>query len=220
MDTIIVATTLRRSSVSHNFSFQNKVTIEAVSPVKWNLSVAKRFVSDDELDQFSQANYWLVVSKDVEHARLDKSDDALYEKAGQAMYALQIIHLSGGSNTFLKFLKMPDGYDNVGSLHPTKLGNTWIGRMTLLEHQDLQLDFDKVFEGVVRAFDEHLVRLQNPILLLEHGLQQNHVYLSMLMYVGYGTGHAFHGRRYKCLNRSSPRISGQGYFGLPQYSHS
>jgi hypothetical protein len=183
MDRILVATPLRRGSVSKSFSFQNEVTIEAINPIKWELSVAKRFMSDDDRDQFSRTSYWLVVSKNVEDARLPTSDDALYEKARQAMYALQIIHPSGGLNTFLKFLKMPDGFDNLGSLHPTKLGSTWIGRMTLLEDQDLQLDYDKVFRGIARAFDERLVRLQNPILLLEHGLQQNHVYLSTLMWV-------------------------------------
>jgi len=36
---------------------------------------------------------------------------------------------------------------------------------------------------VQRAFEENAVRLVNPVLLLEHGLQINHPYLSMLMWV-------------------------------------
>lgn len=58
-----------------------------------------------------------------------------------------------------------------------------MGRMAAVAEHELQVDFDVVFQGVNRAFDEKVVRLQNPVFLLEHGLQTNRVYLSTLMWV-------------------------------------
>jgi hypothetical protein len=64
--------------------------------------------------------------------------------------------------------------------------STPMGRMAVLDEQAIkgtEDDFAKVYQGINRAFDEEIVRLQNPILLLEHGLQTGHVYLSTLMWV-------------------------------------
>jgi hypothetical protein len=149
----------------------------------WELSVAKKLMSDDEREHLSESRYWLSASKEVENWYLDQSDDSPYEKARRAMNALQIICPSGRRNVYLKFRETPEGFDNIGSLHPAKMSSTVMGRMAVLEEQGLQDDFDKVYQGVNRAFDERIVRLQNPILLLEHGLQTGHVYLSTLMWV-------------------------------------
>lgn len=140
-------------------------------------------MSDKERNDLSESRYWLSVSKQVEKWYLNQSDDELYEKARRAMNALQIICPSGGRNVYLKFRELPDGFDNTGSLHPAKMTSTMMGRMAVLEDQGLQEDFERVFQGVNRAFDEMIVRLQNPILLLEHGLQTGHLYLSTLMWV-------------------------------------
>src|SRR5208283_4587771 len=112
----------------------------------------------------------------------DESDD-LYEKAHRGMYALQIICPSGGRNEYLKFRETPEGLDNIGSRHPAKMNSTLLGRMAVLDEEVLEDDFAKVYQGINRAFDEAIMRLQNPILLLEHGLQTGHVYLSTLMWV-------------------------------------
>jgi hypothetical protein len=40
-----------------------------------------------------------------------------------------------------------------------------------------------VYEGIRRANADHFVRLQNPVLLLEHGQQIGNVYLASLMFV-------------------------------------
>jgi hypothetical protein len=47
----------------------------------------------------------------------------------------------------------------------------------------LERDFDKVFAGVQRAFAEKVIRLQNPIILMEHAQQIGTVELGMLMCV-------------------------------------
>ena len=183
MDEIFVATPLRNGSVTKEFYFSNGVTIQPIEPILWDRSVARKFMSDDERNQLSRTAYWVAVSKQVGDYRIDRADEDLYENARRAMYALQIIHPVGGRNVYLKFLKLSEGFDNLGSQHPNRMWNTLIGRLAVLEQQGLQEDFEKIFPGVGRAFDEKIVRLQNPILLLEHGLQVNHVYLSTLIWV-------------------------------------
>ena len=54
--------------------------------------------------------------------------------------------------------------------------NTPMGNMTSLEQQGFSQDFGKVYEGVDRVFSDQIVRLQNPIILMEHGLRITDVY--------------------------------------------
>jgi hypothetical protein len=183
MDEILVATPLRNGSVTEPFSFSNGVSIQPIRPILWERSVARKFMSDDERDRLSRSDYWIAVSKHVDDYRVDRNDEDLYENARRAMYALQIIHPVGGRNIYLKFVKLSQGFDNLGSHHPNSMSNTLIGRLAVPQQQGFQEDFEKILQGVNRAFDEKVVRLQNPILLLEHGLQVNHVYLSTLMWV-------------------------------------
>jgi hypothetical protein len=96
--------------------------------------------------------------------------------------ALQILCPTGAKHIFLKFQETSEGWDNIGSYHPKELCSTLLGRITYLEHQGLN-NFDAVYAGIRRASAEKLVRLQNPILLLEHGMQIGNVNLSSLLLV-------------------------------------
>ena len=183
MDRILVATPLPHNSVRRSFAFLDNVTIQKLEPILWDLSVVKTLISEKERKELSESRYWMSVSKEVESWPLEHSDNDLYEKVRRAMYALQIIRPSAGRNVYLKFRETPEGFDNIGSQHPSRMNSTLMGRLAVLEEDRLQADFDRVYQGVTRAFDEKIVRLQNPILLLEHGLQIGHVYLSTLMWV-------------------------------------
>lgn len=74
-------------------------------------------------------------------------------------------------------------YDNIGSWHPSRLHSTLMGRIASLEDQGFEADFETVFTGVRRSFQEKILRLENPILLLEHGQQIGNVPLSALFWV-------------------------------------
>jgi len=84
---------------------------------------------------------------------------------------------------YLKFRETPEGFDNIGSHYPLQMKTTRMGRMAVLDEQTLENEFDKVYQGVNRAFDEMVVRLANPIVLLELGFQTAHPYLSTLVWV-------------------------------------
>jgi hypothetical protein len=96
--------------------------------------------------------------------------------------AVQIICPTGAKHTFLKFRRTSEGWDNVGSRHPKELCSTLLGRITHLQDQGLAHHFDAVYAGIRRAFAEKLVRVQNPIQLLEHGMQIGNVNLGTLMF--------------------------------------
>jgi UDP-2,3-diacylglucosamine pyrophosphatase LpxH len=182
MPEVLVATPLNYSAVTQPYSFSDSISIRELSPILWDISIVKGFISERERDEIATAKYWLCASNEYEYVYGDV-DDELYTKARNAAWALQIICPSGGKHIFLKFQKTEKGYDNTGSQRPKELCSTLLGRLTFLEHQGLQKDFDAVYVGVQRAFTEKVVRLQNPILLLEHGMQICNVNLGALMFV-------------------------------------
>jgi hypothetical protein len=179
---VLVATPLKSSAVTRPYTFGDGISIRELSPILWDISIAKAFISPHERDELANTHYWLCASKEAEHAYGDVGDD-LYPKAMYAMSALQIICPSGAKNVFLKFAHTKEGYDNVGSRQPKELCSTLIGRITSLEDRGLIQDFEAVYSLVKRAFTERIVRFQNPILLLEHGMQIGNVNLGALMFV-------------------------------------
>lgn len=182
MPELLVATPLKYSDVSHGYAFVDGVSIRELSPILWDISIAKTFLSRHERDELLSVKYWLCVSKEVDYVSPGAGED-LYEQAQQAMSAFQIICPTGAKNIFLKFQHTTDGYDNLGSHRPKELNNTLLGRVVSPEQQGLETKFNAVYSGVRRAFTERIVRLQNPILLLGHGAQIGNVSLGALMFV-------------------------------------
>ncbi len=86
-------------------------------------------------------------------------------------------------HVFLKFQKTDTGYDNIGALHLKELCRTRLGNLISAEKLGLAKDFDAVYAGISRAFTENVVRFQNPVILLEQGMQTGHVSLGTLMFV-------------------------------------
>jgi hypothetical protein len=182
MPEVLVGTPLEDSAVTKPYVFSDGISIRELSPILWDISFVKDCVSKEERECMAEARYWLCASKEVEHLYTHAGDDLL-AKARDAALALQIICPSGAKHVFLKFHKTDRGYNNIGSEHPKELCNTLLGHITNLEQQGLQQQFDAVYAGIRRASTEQIVRLQNPVLLLEHGMQIGNVNLGALMFV-------------------------------------
>jgi hypothetical protein len=182
MPEMLLATPLNASHASRPYTFSDGISIRELSPILWDISIAKTFISEHEREELAKTRYWLSASKEVEYLPGDVGND-LYENAQQAMSALQILCPTGAKNIFLMFHNTEQGYDNIGSLRPKELCSTLLGRAIRLEQQGLEQDFDAIYRGVRRAFTEKIVRLQNPILLLGHGAQICNVTLGALMFV-------------------------------------
>lgn len=182
MPEILVGTPLKYSAVSRPYEFADGISIRQISPILWDASIVKGFISERERDDLANTQYWPCAAKEYEHVYGDVGGE-LYDAAHHAAMALQIICPTGAKHLFLKFQQTSEGWDNVGSYHPKELCSTLLGRITHLEDHGLVHDFDAVYAGIRRAFAEKLVRLQNPILLLEHGMQIGNVNLGSLMFV-------------------------------------
>lgn len=181
MHKVLVVTPLKFSAVSKSYEFTNGISIRELSPIRWDVAIVKGFVSQREREDLANTRYWLCAAKEYEHGFADVGDE-LWDAAHHAAMALQIICPTGAKHVFLKLQQTPEGWDNIGSKHPKALCSTFLGRITHLEHQDLA-HFDAVYTGIQRAFAEKLVRIQNPILLLEHGMQIGNANLGTLMFV-------------------------------------
>jgi hypothetical protein len=181
MPEVLVATPLKYSTVLSPYEFADRISIRELSPIRWDASIVKGFISERERGDLANTRYWLCAAKEYAHVYGDVGDE-LYYAAHHAAMALQIICPTGAKHIFLKFQQSSEGWDNIGSYHPKELCSTLLGRITYLEDQGLAY-FDAVYAGIRRAFAEKLVRLQNPVLLLEHGMQIGNVNLGSLMFV-------------------------------------
>ena len=130
----------------------------------------------------SEDRYWVCANAEAQSEN-DKAARELFHKARHAAYALQLICPCGAKNLYLQFRRTSQGYDNVGSSHPHETCVALLGRMIHAEQLGLADDFDPVYAGIRRAFVEGHVRIQNPILLLEHAQQTGNVPLAATMCV-------------------------------------
>jgi hypothetical protein len=181
MPEVIVATPLKYSAVTRPYTFADGISIRELSPILWDVSIVRGFVSDRERDDLANTRYWLCASAEYENT-YGSAGDELYGSSRHAALALQIICPTGAKHVFLKLQQTKDGWDNVGSSHPKLLCSSFLGRIAELEEQGLE-QFDSIYDGIKRAFQEKIVRLQNPVLLLEHGLQIGNHGLTTLMCV-------------------------------------
>ena len=182
MPEVMVATPLNYAAVGQPYVFADGIAIRELSPILWDISIVKGYVSEKDREDMAKTRYWLCASEEYDFVYGDVGNE-LYAKARNAAWALQVICPSGAMHVFLKLQKTDKGYDNIGSSHPKALLSTLLGRITSLEHQGLQQHFDAVYSGIQRAFTEKLVRLQNPILLIEHGMQIGNANLGCLLFV-------------------------------------
>lgn len=184
MPEVLVATPLKYSSVTRAYEFADGICIRELSPILWDISIVKGLISERERQELANAKYWLCAKQDYDYVHGDVGNE-LYGKALNAALALQVVCPSGAKHVLLKFQKTHNGYDNIGSKHPNpkQLCSTLLGRITALEQQGLERHFDDVYAGIQRAFTEKAVRLQNPVLLLEHGMQIGNTNLGALMFV-------------------------------------
>ena len=179
MHEVFVATPLKFSAVSRAWQFANGISIRTLPQIRWDVPTVKAFISEHDRADLANTRYWLCAEKGREYGDVGHElDDAAY----YAAMALQIICPTGAKHVFLKFQQTSQGWDYIQSRHPKELCSTLLGRIAHLEPQRLE-HFDAIYEGIRRAFTEKLVRLQNPILLLEHGMETGHPYLGLLIFV-------------------------------------
>jgi hypothetical protein len=181
MDTVLVATPLRSAMQAQ--SLPSDLAIREIRPILWDFAAKPAPFSEEERNLLSTTHYWLSASKTVENWALDANDQSLYEKVHRAMYAWQILCPTNAVHVYMKFRETPEGFDPIGYVHFPKLTVPFVARIVNRDEHQIKTDFPAILDGVNRAFDSSSVRLQNPILLLEHGLQTDNVYLSMLMWV-------------------------------------
>lgn len=169
MPQAIIATPLRYATVTQAYDFGGGICIRELAPIRWDVAIVKSEVSERERDELTKTQYWLYAANEYEHVYGSVGDE-LFESAHDAAMALQIICPTGASHVFLKFHETTSGWDNVASSPPNKpLCNTLLGRITHLEDQGLQQHFNAVYQGIRRANESKIVRLQNPVLLLSGG---------------------------------------------------
>jgi hypothetical protein len=172
--------TFRRQQVLQIFG--DGISIEKLSPILWDTSIAKGYVSHHDREYMSEDRYWLCARAEAQN-EYDEAAQELFGKARHAAYALQIICPCGAKNLYLQFQRSAEGYDNVGTCRPHETCVALLGKMIHAEQLGLADNFDSIYAGIRRAFTEGHVRIQNPVLLLEHAQQIGNIPLAATMCV-------------------------------------
>lgn len=181
METILVGTPIPHKLGSENLAFPDGVTIGKIQNIQLDKSFLNQVMSGMDVDAISNWKVWLTVSEDIESGH---NAPPGYAKARWAMSSLQIIRPFGCKNVYMGFRKNQEGWTHLNyGFHPSEMKCPDIACMAYYDVEGIKKDFEKVYRGVSRAFDEKITRLENPIVLLELGLQANHIYLSTLMWV-------------------------------------
>jgi hypothetical protein len=108
MPEILVATPLKSSSVSGTYTFPDGICIREISPILWDISITKTFISAREMEELAQTQYWLCARGEQDYQKPTQGSD-LRDKAEYAASALQIICPSGAKAVFLTFHQTDNG---------------------------------------------------------------------------------------------------------------
>src|SRR5713101_1475305 len=102
MPEVLVATPLNYSAATRPYEFADGISIREISPILWDISVVKGYVSAADKTKMDEAKYWICASQEYEYVLPDAGEE-LYAKARNGALALQVIAPSGAMHIFLKF---------------------------------------------------------------------------------------------------------------------
>jgi hypothetical protein len=137
MPEVLVATPLNYSAATRPYEFEDGISIRELSPILWDISVVKGYVSESDKARMNDAKYWLCASEEHEYALHETGQD-LYVKAHNAALALQVLAPSGAMHIFLEFQRTNKGYDNIGARHLKELCHTLLGNYISAEKLGLK----------------------------------------------------------------------------------
>jgi len=183
MEIVLTATPIKNGLFTKEHEFPNGLAVRPIRPILWELSAAKSYMSDNDRETLSKINYWLCIEKQWDSWTSSNSERDPYYRTHLALIALQVLCSRTSLNVHMRFWKRADGFDNIGSFHPKEMKSTPLGRFFPYSESEIVQKFVAVSNGVLKAESERVIRLMNPLVLLEHGLQIDHVYLSTLMWV-------------------------------------
>ncbi len=182
MPTYVVVTPIKPNAINKEHTFSNGTSIRHLRQVSKDiLDLLRPVVAPHRLDEIAGARYWLRVERETEHP-LPNGDQTLFPIAVNASRALQLVCPIGAKHVFIRLQRDVGGESPINAKVWDELHSTLIGRTASLEDNGIDEAFDQIYAGVQQAFDDGIVRLENPILFLERGMQIGNVYLATLMF--------------------------------------
>ena len=172
MTEILVATPLPNNVVGGEIALADGLWVKKLDPIQY----PSEWFSERDKREIAGHQYWLGINCDS-RTLLPKNR---YERLARGLYATQILCPSQISNVYLTLVRTADGFvvDHFNRYSPMK--STHVGYLSATRH--FAEEFNLVFAGIEKAFANRVVRLQNPILLLEHGLQIDNPPLRILFF--------------------------------------
>jgi hypothetical protein len=77
MPDFLVATPLKHSVVTKSYKFGDGISIEKLSPILWDISIAKGYISEHDRDYMSEDRYWVCASAEAQ-SQDDKAAQELW----------------------------------------------------------------------------------------------------------------------------------------------
>src|SRR5258708_3517971 len=158
--------------------FANGFSIRQIEQpsIRWDLVRLglEKVLGDDDIESLIATQLWLCAEQPGMESR------ELLGTLWQAVLSMQIVCPFASRNIFLAFTETSTGYVDWGNdiRQPSVTG--LIGKITSPKHVGFT-DYDNILAGVRKAFSQSIIRLVNPLYLLQLGLESNHRYVPTLL---------------------------------------
>jgi hypothetical protein len=139
------------------------------------------FLSGREIDELKRQSFWLCHDYEDSLTEDGSTGEAACEAVDRTLSAIQVLAPIGGENILLVSKISKAGWVLESGLHRQRLSETVWGRLSGLP-VSFTSDLPIVLERIQDVFRRQIVRLQNPVLLLEHGLQATNLHIRILLW--------------------------------------
>jgi hypothetical protein len=140
------------------------------------------FLSQHDLGKLKSVRYWLWYEFESEWPRNLQREKAALALFDYAQYGIQLLAPTGSRGIVLMARKIRDRLMIESGLHRPPLNETVWGRH-VAHPKTLRFDLPVIMERMETAFQRRIIRLQNPVYMLEHGLQATNLHIRVLLWV-------------------------------------
>ncbi len=146
-----------------------------------DLRSLKRFLSQHDLDALESADHWLCYEFLGPWPIDPRTKEPAQARFDAAQYAVQLLAPIGRPGLVLipRLVRGEGMIESVGRRLP--LNETVWGRVMSVP-QNIRYDLPAIIERIEDAFRRHVIRIQNPIYFLEHGLQATNPHIRVLLW--------------------------------------
>jgi hypothetical protein len=139
------------------------------------------FLSQRDLRELKSVRYWLWYEFDCPWPRNVQAEKAALARFDFAQYALQLLAPTGNRGLVLMVRRIGGKLRVESGHHRSPLNETVWGRLVSIP-RSVPKEVPVIMERIEEAFRRPIIRVKNPVYLLEHGFQATNPHIRVLLW--------------------------------------